>query len=921
MSAPRIGASILVGVVLLLAQPALAQDPAPPPQPAHDDLEFRFKGADLLAVMEYISRKCGYVFVNQAQVQGTVEAVSAQPIPKARALEFFNSVLDPLGAVALPNAHNPRVVEIVSKDEAKRKNIPIRVGADPNSVLPGDRVLIQIVPLRSLDVATFDRELKGILPKTAEVTKDTASNSLILTDTGDSIKRFLDLLLRLETIPHEKLSFKVIELKNAESSDVSRVVQEFVRKESSGAPGGGRAFSWEKAWFGNLPEKSRGPTADYMRVIAEPKGNFVVLVGTEDNIRLLEGLVTQIDQRAAAVAQVKVYRLRSSDSRELSQTVTQLFRPESPGPKGNPPRHLQWWDPAAAAQAVAAYPIKALADPKTNSLMVTATPEQIALIDRIVASFDVSTSTKMYQLRFADAKQTADFVAQMHKGQQFPEVKALAESRTNTLVVTATDEQLAVVDQLISEMDRQIQDSLKIKIFTIKNAAAEDVASTIGQVLKPTPGAGGVSIRPVETHVIKSTNSIVVRGPDEYFKLVEEVIAHHEATPREERVTFVVKLKSASATSVQEILKAAAAGRGPLEFGEGFSPAMPPLPKREREPYSPPPEPPKNLGGPQDPPKPAPGRAQVPQDIEIQANEESNTLIVRASARHVEELKRIIAELDRYRPQVLIRVLIAEVTLDKDLQYGVEAFIENRLRLPGGSRGAHSARTAFGLPVSGFAYILSAAEFESSLRAFAEDGKLNVMATPRVLALDNQPATLSTGKRVPFITSSRQTPEGSVLNSIQYQEVGIILKVTPRITADGLVTMYVRPEVSDTTSATESVTIAPGVNAPTFSSNYAETTVTVKNGQTVILGGLIREFDDEVVSKVPVLGDIPIIGMLFSKTAKAKQRRELMIFITPQVVFSAGQLEELTAIERGKLRLIDQSRIDSEVKSWLRDAR
>ena len=909
---------MLVILSLLLALPLSPQDPPAPPKPQEENLPFKFNDASFDAVLGYVSKTAGYTFVIQAPVPLTVTAVSQTPIPRTQCIDFLNSVLKPKGIVALVSLDNPRVVEIVTLDEAKRKQIPVRVGADPAKMPRGDQVLIQVIPLQALEVGEFDRELRMLLPKTAEIAKDSANNALILTDTADNIRRFLTLLSELEGMKYDPLKFKVIELKNADAADVARVIQDFVRKEQAGPAAGKQSgFSWQKAWFPDSPDRAgrmRSATSEIIKAIPEAKGNLIVLVATQDNLKLVEGLISQIDQRISAIAQVKVYRPRGAGAKELSDTILQLFRTEGVGPAQaqgvRQARQLQWWDAQKSAEVVSAYPIKSLADARSNTLMVTATADQLKLIDRIVESFDLPRSSKLYQLRFAEAKPTADFVAALFKGQT-PEVSALAEPRTNTLVVNATDEQLAVLDGMVKELDRQLHESLKIKIFPVHGAAADDVAATLGSVLKSQAAPGTLALRPIETTVIKSTNSIVVRGPEEYFKIVEQVLAHHETAPKDERVAFVVRLRNASAKSVLEAIKATGK-RGTIQAVSGFSPAMPPLPAAPSSATTASPQTP---ALPLDPTKPAPAVS-----LDAQADESTNTLVIHALPHEVAAIRAMIAELDQYRPQVLIRVLIADVTLDHELQYGVEAFIEDTLKIRGQTATQRPA-TNFTLPASGFSYLLTGSQYQVAVNALATDGRLKVLATPRVLALDNQAATISTGRRVPFINASRQTPEGSLLNTVQYVDVGIILKVTPRITSDGLVTMYVRPEVSNAAPASESVELGPGVVAPVFDSNYAETTVTARTGQTVILGGLMREQKSETRGSVPILGDIPLLGWLFSTTTITTQQRELVIFLTPQVAATAAELEELTAIERGRLKMIDQRDISSEVKRWIRDAR
>jgi general secretion pathway protein D len=200
---------------------------------------------------------------------------------------------------------------------------------------------------------------------------------------------------------------------------------------------------------------------------------------------------------------------------------------------------------------------------------------------------------------------------------------------------------------------------------------------------------------------------------------------------------------------------------------------------------------------------------------------------------------------------------------------------------------------------------------------FASEGKLKVLATPRIMVLDNQTANINVGKEVPRITNTQVNQLGNTVNTVQYENIGIILDVTPHINPDGLVTMIVTPEISDLASAAESVEITPGVLSPTFTVNRASTSVAVRTGTTIAIGGLIRESNDDTVQKVPVLGDIPLLGYLFSSTTHRKVKRELMIFLTPYVAFTASQLEEITELERARLKLIDPRDLDAESDRWL----
>jgi type II secretory pathway component GspD/PulD (secretin) len=173
-------------------------------------------------------------------------------------------------------------------------------------------------------------------------------------------------------------------------------------------------------------------------------------------------------------------------------------------------------------------------------------------------------------------------------------------------------------------------------------------------------------------------------------------------------------------------------------------------------------------------------------------------------------------------------------------------------------------------------------DFSFILRALEDAGRLEVLSRPQILTADNKPAAINVGQRVPFITNTRITEQNTTISTVEYQSVGINLSVTPRIGIDGSVKM----DIGTTNSAltTSSINLTPGVNAPIINERRATTTVSVQSGQSILLGGLISTSDDKRVKKIPVLGDLPLLGYLFRSTHKVMDRKELLILLTPQVL-------------------------------------
>jgi general secretion pathway protein D len=262
------------------------------------------------------------------------------------------------------------------------------------------------------------------------------------------------------------------------------------------------------------------------------------------------------------------------------------------------------------------------------------------------------------------------------------------------------------------------------------------------------------------------------------------------------------------------------------------------------------------------------------------ADPDTNSLLVTTLTRHIPRLKEILAELDRPVPQVLIKCLIAEVTHDDTIDFGTEFSV---LNLDMNGQPIVRAGTDFGIAgeTSGAVVRLLETEATAALRALESVGKLDVLSRPYILASDNQAATITVGQEVPRITQSRLTETGQTINTVEYEDVGIILNVLPHINADGMVILEVAPEISQLTGTT--VPISVGVGAPVIAKRSAYSRVGIRNGNTIVIGGLMEDRKTVTVRKVPILGDIPLVGYAFRRDVVTKSKTELLIFLTPHV--------------------------------------
>jgi len=197
-------------------------------------------------------------------------------------------------------------------------------------------------------------------------------------------------------------------------------------------------------------------------------------------------------------------------------------------------------------------------------------------------------------------------------------------------------------------------------------------------------------------------------------------------------------------------------------------------------------------------------------------------------------------------------------------------------------------------------------DWNVTLRLLAERGKLEVLSRPSILARNNQEAVIVVGQEIPLITNSRITDQGATINTVQYSEIGIILRVTPFITSEGMVEMIVAPEISTLTDETIPISVdnqGNSVGSPVIAKRSAETVVVTANGQTVVIGGLMETVKTEVIRKVPVLGDVPLLGLAFRRTVRDDQKKELVIFLTPHIVNTPEELGQLSRRETDRLEL------------------
>lgn len=290
----------------------------------------------------------------------------------------------------------------------------------------------------------------------------------------------------------------------------------------------------------------------------------------------------------------------------------------------------------------------------------------------------------------------------------------------------------------------------------------------------------------------------------------------------------------------------------------------------------------------------------------ITPNPDNNTLVIRATPQVYAKILSTLKQIDKQAVQVMVNATIAEVSINNNLQYGVQAYLRSHNIAIGFQSSSTATSMSIAPKLPGLNFLIGDLVDPSVvLEALSAVTSVKVVSSPSVLVLENEAAIIKVGNSVPITVQQQQSNQSNsnVINSIEYRDAGVILKVKPRVNARGIVTMTISQELSSVinTNAT-STSSAP---TPSFSQRTISSTVSVPSSQTILLGGLISGQETKEKSSIPGVNQVPIIGDLIGHTQNANTRNELIVFITPQVIQDAKDASHVSEELREKMRLLN----------------
>ncbi|MET0210064.1 MAG: type II secretion system secretin GspD [Burkholderiaceae bacterium] len=506
----------------------------------------------------------------------------------------------------------------------------------------------------------------------------------------------------------------------------------------------------------------------------------------------------------------------------------------------------------------------------------------------------------------------------------------------NSIVITDYADNMRRLGRIIAAMD--VPNASDIEVIPLKHSVATDMVPLLTRLVEggsgsnvpgASPGTVDVSFRTTMLAEPRS-NSIILRAANPArAQLARTLIDKLDRAPIESGNgaagnIYVIYLKNADAVRLATTLRAALAAASPgsnnLAGGQGQSNVAAAQPVQQQQFNS-------AQGGSAAASTPLNNNNQPSTGGQIQADPSTNSLIISAPEPQYRQLRAVIEKLDSRRAQVMIESLIVEVNAQKAAEFGIQwqnaiggggsnvGVLGNNSSLAGANiidlAIGVATRTATTRPSSGFNFGVGHKYGDQYVLGFLArflegNGEGNVLSTPNLLTLDNEEAKIIVGQNVPFVTG-QYTNTGSLTSTvnpfqtIERKDVGLTLRVRPQISETGTVKMSIFQEVSSVDQATVN-----NVNGPTTNKRSIETNVLVDDGNVIVLGGLLSDEYSGSTEKLPLLGDVPVIGNLFKNEVRSRRKNNLMVFLRPIVIRDQISGDAVTADRYDSMRALQQ---------------
>lgn len=492
-------------------------------------------------------------------------------------------------------------------------------------------------------------------------------------------------------------------------------------------------------------------------------------------------------------------------------------------------------------------------------------------------------ATEIITLQYGSAEE----IARLIEGFLGANIATASRDGRNQLEISGSADERDAAKKLVARFDVDSLAQMNFEIFRLENVDADTIVAELDKIFEPPFDIIGTRVRLIPLPRLRSVLGIAGNSAD--LARIEPWIRRLDSGGSGKRKLYSYAVQNGRAADMASSLQ--------LVLGNGDSASAPP-----------PIAPPRinvggNLGGAGvtggDGERAAPMETQASSSapvsglagsLRIVPNNQNNSLLIYANGEEYGFIREALEKLDQPVAQVLIEATLAEVTLSDDLRFGVDFSV-----LRSGSDGTNTitnSGTTSGTPSSsfpGFSVSVIGSTASAVLNTLQSKTNVKVLSAPKILTLNNEPATLQVGDQVPIVTQQSQSvtsPGAPIVNNIELRDTGVILQVTPRVNDSGTIILDISQEVSDVAPTTTS-----GINSPTIQQRRLASTVATRSGQMIALGGLIRNRQTRQKSGIPFLSQIPVLGGLFGRKVDTGSRTELIILITPTVIRSPQEIK------------------------------
>ncbi|MEQ9314788.1 MAG: type II secretion system secretin GspD, partial [Henriciella sp.] len=490
---------------------------------------------------------------------------------------------------------------------------------------------------------------------------------------------------------------------------------------------------------------------------------------------------------------------------------------------------------------------------------------------------------------------SAASMAQLFANSSTSGVTVDVDQARNMLIMRGDSRSLSGMIDMVNMFDVNWMDGMSFSSTPVQYTSATQIVEDLESIFA-TDAVGALS-GVVRFIPIERLNTVLTVSPQpEYLADAKAWITRLDRSGGQAAQRFyVIPIQNRAATEIAGILRDTLTGQGSSSSASdnnlGLRPGEVPLVESSG-----------GMNGLEDLPASGSSGSTTPGELRMFADDANNALVVLATPEQFGLVEGAVSRLDITPNQVVLEATIAEVTLTDDLSYGLTWFFQSGdfdVAFSDVSSGAVAQQ------FPGFSVLFSGQDGRAALSAVSGVTDVKILSAPSLMVLDNRTATLQVGDQVPIVTQSAVSvtnPDAPIVNSVSLRDTGIILNVTPRVNDGGLVILDIDQEVSDVVATQSS-----GIDSPTIQQRRISTSVAVNDGSSIALGGLIRERISDTKSKVPLLGDLPLLGAAFSTTNQATTRTELLVLITPRVIKNAEDAILVTDDLRSRMKSIENN--------------